>query len=72
MKRLYFLVVITFLFITAGAQRKNATPPPKEEEGFVFTPVVDLKATSVKNQASTGTCWWPRPHSLSELMRDGE
>lgn len=33
---------------TVGAQ---------EEGGYVFTPVKELKITSVKNQSRTGTCW---------------
>ncbi|HZL76534.1 MAG TPA: C1 family peptidase, partial [Bacteroidales bacterium] len=49
-------------------------PPAKVEEGYKFTPVVDLKATSVKNQSATGTCWCFATTSFleSELLRMGK
>lgn len=75
MKRLIsLLTLIIILFLPSVAQRKNATPPAKTEEGYVFTPVADLKATSVKNQASTGTCWCFATTSFieSELLRMGK
>ena len=75
MKKLFlFLVITTLLYSNSDAQRKSATPPVKPEEGFIFTPLVDLKSTSVKNQASTGTCWCFATTSFieSELMRMGK
>ncbi|MCX6333420.1 MAG: aminopeptidase [Bacteroidia bacterium] len=56
-----------------NAQNQNAQPA-KVEEGYKFTPVVDLKATSVKNQAATGTCWCFSTTSYieSELLRIGK
>lgn len=75
MKRLFTLLVLTaILILPSNAQRKNAAPSPQTEEGYVFTPVVDLKATSVKNQASTGTCWCFATTSFieSELLRQGK
>lgn len=44
------------------------------ESGYHFTPVVELKATPVKNQASTGTCWCFATISFleSELIRQGK
>lgn len=46
----------------------------KTDEGYKFTPVVDLKATPVKDQASTGTCWCFATTSFieSELLRMGK
>jgi aminopeptidase C len=43
-------------------------------EGYVFTPVKELKITSVKNQNRTGTCWCfsALSHLESELLRMGK
>lgn len=75
MKRFFLLLIlIAFVPVTSSAQKKNSNPPPKTPEGYVFTPVTDLKATSVKNQASTGTCWCFATTSFieSELLRKGK
>jgi len=75
MQKLYLLLILSVILTPDSiAQRRNATPPPKAEEGFIFTPVVDLKSTSVKNQASTGTCWCFATTSFieSELLRMGK
>lgn len=47
---------------------------PAQERGYQFTDVVSLKATPVKNQASTGTCWCFATTSFmeSELLRMGK
>lgn len=51
-------------FITGRAQ----------EEGYMFTNIVNQKATPVKNQAATGTCWCFATTSFieSELLRKGK
>ncbi len=74
MKKFFLLLAIAFLYSNSDAQRKNAAPPVKPDEGFIFTPVVDLKSTSVKNQASTSTCWSFATTSFieSELLRMGK
>ena len=43
-------------------------------QGYQFTEVVTVPATSVKNQASTGTCWCFATSSFmeSELLRQGK
>jgi len=73
--RLLAAVLLTAAIIPVSAQKKNtATLQTKPEEGYIFTPVVDLKATSVKNQSATGTCWCFATTSFieSELLRMGK
>jgi bleomycin hydrolase len=74
MKKIFLLLAIpAFLLLSSNAQNKNAQPA-KAEEGYKFTPVIDLKATPVKNQAATGTCWCFSTTSFveSELLRMGK
>jgi hypothetical protein len=70
--RTYILLVTSLLAvsITSFSQKKNDS----SQTGYKFTPVVELKATSVKNQANTGTCWCFATTSFieSELLRMGK
>ena len=72
--RILLAIVISVLVFPANAQKKNTTPQKIEEWGYKFTPVVELKATPVKNQAGTGTCWCFATTSFfeSELLRMGK
>jgi aminopeptidase C len=73
--RLFLVVIMAAAIIPLNAQKKNATPrQAKAEEGYKFTTVVDLKATPVKNQSATGTCWCFATTSFieSELLRIGK
>ena len=74
--RILLAVILSIILAPSYAQKKKVPPPPppKTEEGFRFTPVVELKATSVKNQAGTGTCWCFATTSFieSELLRMGK
>jgi hypothetical protein len=75
LKKLFLLPIFLALFILpSSAQKKNASQSAKTEEGYKFTPVIELKATPVKNQASTGTCWCFATTSFieSELLRMGK
>jgi aminopeptidase C len=73
MKSRILLAVILLMIITPSyAQRKNVPSAQQStEEGFRFVPVVELKATSVKDQAGTNTCWCFATASFieSELLR---
>ncbi|MCX6300695.1 MAG: aminopeptidase [Bacteroidia bacterium] len=72
--RLLFVALIASSLVPVSAQKKDAAAPqPKTEEGYKFTYVVDLKATPVKNQSATGTCWCFATTSFieSELLRMG-
>jgi aminopeptidase C len=66
---LFTLILCIFLAPTYAQKKKAAT-----EEGYKFTPVYELKATPVKNQANTGTCWSFATTSFieSELLRKGK
>ena len=71
MKTRIFLVILLSIFILpANAQKKSS----QNEEGYKFTRVAELKATPVKNQANTGTCWCFATTSFfeSELLRMGK
>ncbi|MCX6256098.1 MAG: aminopeptidase [Bacteroidia bacterium] len=74
--RILLLVILSTIIAPSYAQKKKLPPPPlpKTEEEYKFTPVVELKATSVKNQSSTGTCWCFATTSFieSELLRMGK
>jgi hypothetical protein len=67
-------LILSVIFTPSFAQKKTPSSASKTEYGYKFTPVVELKATPVKNQASTGTCWCFATTSFieSELLRMGK
>jgi aminopeptidase C len=70
--RIISILLIALVTLTLNGQKKSA-PQPAAPEGYKFTKEIDLRATSVKNQASTGTCWCFATVSFieSELLRMG-
>jgi len=73
--RLFIAAIIACAMLPLSAQKKDAAvQKSKAGEGYKFTSVVDLNATSVKNQSATGTCWCFATTSFieSELLRMGK
>lgn len=70
MKKSILVAVIFAIFGSAFAQDAET----KEEEGYKFSVVKQLDATSVKNQYRAGTCWSFSGLSFieSEIMRMGK
>ena len=62
------------LFAMAALLCLSANTYAQNTGGYIFTNTVSLKATPVKNQASTGTCWSFATTSFmeSELLRMGK
>jgi hypothetical protein len=73
-KQMFLTLLITIFILPSFGQKNNNTTASKSEDGYKFTPVVALKVTPVKNQASTGTCWCFATTSFieSELIRMGK
>ena len=73
-KQILLTLILALIIVPSFAQKKNTATASKTDEGYKFTPVVELKATTVKNQASTGTCWCFATTSFieSELLRMGK
>jgi bleomycin hydrolase len=71
--RILVAFIMSLLIVPTFAQKKNAASQ-KADEGYKFTPVITIKATPVKNQAGTGTCWCFATTSFieSELLRMGK
>lgn len=68
-------LIISIIIVPSYAQKKKKdTSTSKAEVGYIFTPTIELKTTSVKNQAATGTCWSFATTSFieSELLRMGK
>lgn len=73
MKRIFFLAFAILFAINTFSQEKKDLKK-KSDEGYKFTTVKRLKATSVKNQYRSGTCWSFSGISFieSELLRTGK
>jgi len=79
MKSLWMSAVL-LLGSTAGFAQDNLVNSLKNnasegsKNSFTFTPVINVEATSVKNQKSSGTCWSYSTNSFleSEMIRMGK
>ena len=56
MKKSFVLLAAALLALTATAQTRTAAPAVKVSD-YQFTTVKEIPVTSMKNQASSGTCW---------------
>jgi hypothetical protein len=72
--KILFTVFLASLIVATYAQKGNTSSSATKDEGYKFTPVIELKATQVKNQAGTSTCWCFGTTSFieSELIRKGK
>ncbi|MGE5418616.1 MAG: C1 family peptidase [Chloroflexota bacterium] len=73
-KQILSFLLVVLLASPSFSRKKTENTQSKTTFGYVFTPIVQLKATSVKNQANTGTCWCFATTSFieSELLRMGK
>lgn len=74
MKKSILLILILAIFSVPSFSQGRENPHPSgQADIFSFTPIIDLKATSVKDQYRTNTCWSFSTTSFieSELMRMG-
>lgn len=56
-KSFLWLMIGILLFANQGFAQDDEKKEKEEEKGYVFTSVVDVENTSVKNQYRSGTCW---------------
>jgi bleomycin hydrolase len=76
-RRLMLLPIVLLVALPASAaakKEKAKEADTKDKPAYVFETVVEVKRTSVKNQAMTGTCWSFATISFleSELLRLGK
>lgn len=74
MKKTFITLIAILLALTSVTAQKAARKADVKPEGYIFTTVVSLPATPVKNQSATGTCWCFATTSFmeSELLRMGK
>jgi bleomycin hydrolase len=78
MKKVWIVILGACLSLSVVAQddlvNKSSSNAVETTDKYTFTTVVDLDATSVKNQASSGTCWSYAAVGFveSEMMRMGK
>ncbi len=74
MKKLSVLLAIAFVSFTFVVNAQDKSKDTTKKEGYQFTELKRLPATSVKSQDRAGTCWsWSTISYLeSEIMRKGK
>jgi aminopeptidase C len=74
--RICLIFIVLCTAVSAGGQKDSSTAllSPEGKGSYSFSPVVELKATSVKDQGATGACWCFATASFieSELLRMGK
>lgn len=67
------LVIAAALTMCLSLQAQEESKEKESKEGFQFTTIKELPVTSVKDQASSGTCWCFSAISFieSEIIRQG-
>ena len=73
--RISLSIILLLAALTLNGQRNSNTSATSSSlDGYKFTPIVELKATPVKDQSRTGTCWCFATTSFfeSELLRMGK
>jgi len=67
-------MILMALVIVLPAMAKKKEKKEEKKEGYVFTEVIDIPTTSVKNQYRSGTCWSFSGLSFleTELIRTGK
>ncbi|HXS37777.1 MAG TPA: C1 family peptidase [Flavipsychrobacter sp.] len=78
MKKLMFFIAAAIPFMCSAqddlVKKLDNNKSDSAKNKYVFTNIIDLGNTSVKNQASSGTCWSYSTNSFleSEMMRMGK
>ncbi|MCU0459323.1 MAG: C1 family peptidase [Bacteroidales bacterium] len=74
MKKTIITLIAALFALTSLHSQKGAKKAEPKPEGYIFSTVVSLPATPVKNQSATGTCWCFATTSFmeSELLRMGK
>ncbi len=78
MKKLILILAAVLPFISFAqddlVKKLDANKSDSAKKKFVFTDIINLENTSVKNQASSGTCWSYSTNSFleSEMIRIGK
>lgn len=57
MKKIFSMAAMLSVALSGVAQTESTDSVEKKPEGFVFTDVITIPSTSVKNQNKSGTCW---------------
>lgn len=56
-RAVYLMPILVVLFVFQGFTVEAKGKKDKKSEGYLFTNKIDIPATTVKDQGSTGTCW---------------